>query len=118
VPNFPDLSGNGMRIEGNAQTVSVNGISVNAPAYQAARAKCQSDLPRSAPASAPQQAQQTASALKFARCMRSHGVPNFPDPKVISSSGGSQQVYLPGISLQSPAFQAAAKTCGGFNPKP
>jgi hypothetical protein len=117
VPNFPDLSGNGMRITSSGQTISVNGVSLNAPAYQAARAKCQSDLPRSAPASAAQQARQTASALNFARCMRSHGVPTFPDPKVISSHGSNQQVYLPGINPQSPAFQAAAKACGGFHPK-
>ncbi|MGO9907797.1 MAG: hypothetical protein ACLPY3_19075 [Solirubrobacteraceae bacterium] len=51
--------------------------------------------------------------MNFAKCMRSHGVPNFPAPKVISSSGGSQQVYLPGVNPQSPAVQAAAKACGG-----
>jgi hypothetical protein len=45
--------------------------------------------------------------------MRSHGVPGFPDPKVISSSGGNQRVYLSGVNPQSPAFQAAAKACGG-----
>ena len=45
--------------------------------------------------------------------MRSHGVPNFPDPKVISSSGGNQLVYLPGVNQQSPAFEGAAKACGG-----
>ena len=45
--------------------------------------------------------------------MRSHGVLKFPDPKVISSSGGNQLVYLPGVDPQSLAFQAAAKVCGG-----
>ena len=112
VPNFPDLNSNGTLLLGNAngQTVSVNGVPVNAPAYQAARAKCQKYLPAHTPASASQQAQQTARGLKFARCMRSHGVPNFPDPKYYN---GGQQVYLPGINLQSPAFQAAAKACGG-----
>jgi hypothetical protein len=48
--------------------------------------------------------------------MRSHGVPNFPDPRVISSQGGNQQVYLHGVNTQSPAFEAAAKSCG-FGPK-
>lgn len=37
-----------------------------------------------------------------------------PRPKVITTSpGGSQQVYLPGINPQSPAFQAGAEACGG-----
>jgi hypothetical protein len=45
--------------------------------------------------------------------MRSHGVPNFPDPKVVGSHADNQQVYLPGINPQAPAFQTAAKACGG-----
>jgi hypothetical protein len=73
-------------------------------------------MPTRTPTSASQQAQQTARGLKFARCMRSHGVPNFPDPKVVSRSGGSERVYLPGVNPQSPAFQTAAKACG-FGPK-
>jgi hypothetical protein len=49
-------------------------------------------------------------ALAFARCMRSHGVPNFPDPK---ASGNSIQILGPssGISLQSPAVQSAQTSC-------
>ena len=112
VPNFPDLSGNGMLIQGNAHAFSVNGVSLNAPAFLAARAKCQKYLP-SAYASAAETAQQRQRGLNFAKCMRSHNVPNFPDPKIISSSGGNQLVYLAGINLQSPAFRAAAKACGG-----
>jgi hypothetical protein len=111
VPNFPDLSGNGMLIQGNAQTISVNGVSINAPAFLAARANCQKYLPSTH--TSPAQSAQRQRGLEFARCMRSHGVPNFPDPKVISSSGGSQRVYLSGINPQSPAFQASAEACGG-----
>ena len=46
--------------------------------------------------------------------MRSHGVPDYPDPKYYN---GGQQVYLPGINPYAPAFQTAAKACGGFDPK-
>jgi hypothetical protein len=112
VPNFPDLSSNGIRIEGTGQTISVNGVSVNAPAFLAARAKCERYMPHHQ-LSQTQSAQQTQRGLQFARCMRSHGVPNFPDPKVTSSSGGNQHVYLPGVNLQAPAVQAAGKACGG-----
>lgn len=112
VPNFPDLSSHGMLIQGNAHTISVNGVSLSAPAFLAARADCQKYLP-SAYLSAAQTAQQRQRGLNFAKCMRNHGVPNFPDPKVISSSGASQRVYLPGVDPQSPAFRAAAKVCGG-----
>lgn len=114
VPNFPDLSSNGMRIEANGRSISVNGVSLNAPAFLAARAKCQKY--RTGTATHPtvaQSAQQQRRGLEFARCMRSHGVPTFPDPKIINGPGGQQQAYLPGINPQSPAFQAAAKRCGG-----
>ena len=116
VPNFPDLSGNRMRIAASGQTISVNGVSFSASAFSAARQKCQGYLPHTY-ASPAQAAQQRQRGLKFARCMRSHGVPNFPDPKAVgTSSGNNQAVYLPGVTdgeLQAPAFQAAAKACGG-----
>jgi hypothetical protein len=49
-----------------------------------------------------------ANALKFAACIRSHGVPSFPDPNsqgVFSMSGAAAS--LP----QTPQFQKASKTC-------
>jgi len=114
VPNFPDLGNNGIRIEGSGQTLSVNGISVSAPAFMAARQTCEKYKPHtSGTPTAVQAAQQHEEGLKFARCMRSHGVPNFPDPKVVSSHGGNQTVYLPGINPHAPAFQTAAKACSG-----
>lgn len=45
--------------------------------------------------------------VKFAQCIRSHGVPNFPDP------GGS---LPPGIK-QSPAFRSAMQTCLRLEPQ-
>jgi len=112
VPNFPDLSRSGILTQGSGQTITVNGITVNAPAYMAARAKCHQYL-QSIPASPTQAVQQQQRGLKFAKCMRNHGVPNFPDPKVLSRSGGNAVVYLPGVNLQSPAVRSAAKACGG-----
>ncbi len=50
--------------------------------------------------------------LKFANCMRTHGVPNFPDP----SSTGELNLGATGIDPQSPSFQAAQKTCSKFQP--
>lgn len=113
VPNFPDLSGFGMKIAAGSggQAISINGVSLNGPAYQAARAKCQKYMPRHTATipSAQAQAKQRASGLKVARCMRSHGVPNYPDPKYY---GHGQVVYIPGVNPATPAFQAAAKICG------
>ena len=51
--------------------------------------------------------------LKFAACMRSHGVPNFPDP---SGGGGIQIPVGSGINPRSPAFQSAQRSCASCCP--
>lgn len=54
-----------------------------------------------------------SSALAYANCMRSHGVPDFPDP-----DGQGHFVIHPGpgtdLAPSSPAFQAAERVCGSF----
>jgi hypothetical protein len=50
----------------------------------------------------------TSSGIKFADCMRSHGVPNFPDP---GPGGGIQIPAGSAVNPQSPAFQSAQNTC-------
>jgi hypothetical protein len=67
----------------------------------------------------------TRSQLSASRCMRAHGVPNFPDPgpnggfqTILSSSGAMK---IDGVTFSSPAFEAAEKTCmpggrSGANP--
>jgi hypothetical protein len=47
-------------------------------------------------------------------CMRSHGVPNLPDPR--SGGGGIQIPDGSSINPQSPAFQAALRACARFLP--
>ncbi len=51
-----------------------------------------------------------ASALKFAACMRSHGVPNFPDPTP-NAQGLGPTVH---VAKHSPAFQTAQQACGSL----
>jgi len=46
--------------------------------------------------------------LAFARCMRSHGVPSFPDP---DSQGHFPQGLRGQIDTNSPLFQDGQKTC-------
>jgi hypothetical protein len=48
-----------------------------------------------------------AQFLAFSKCMRSHGVPDFPDP----SGGGIHISAGSGINLFSPAFKAAHAAC-------
>jgi hypothetical protein len=51
------------------------------------------------------------SFLAFSICMRSHGVPNFPDP-----SGRGLNIGGTGINPFSPSFKAAQATCGKLLP--
>jgi hypothetical protein len=46
--------------------------------------------------------------------MRSHGVPNFPDPTFPHGGGVGIQLNGNGIDPNSPAFQAAQKACGSI----
>lgn len=51
--------------------------------------------------------------LTYARCMRAHGVPNFPDPR---AAGG---LVVPNdINTDSPAFKRAQQACGHLTRSP
>ena len=46
--------------------------------------------------------------LQLARCMRAHGISDFPDPTTSSRGVG---ISIAGLAPNSPQFQAAAKAC-------
>lgn len=57
--------------------------------------------------------------FKYARCMRDHGVPNFPDPQVTTTpggGGGSVSQAVPAGAANSPKFKAAEKACASLQP--
>jgi hypothetical protein len=59
--------------------------------------------------------------VAFAKCMRAHGVPNFPDPgtnrsggiEIQSSAraGSGASMKINGVSVSAPAFQSAMQSC-------
>lgn len=58
-------------------------------------------------------------AYAFSRCMRSHGLPNFPDPKVSTSPGhASVGIAVNPSETSSPKFNSAQKACQGILPAP
>ncbi len=101
-----------MLIQASGQALTVNGVTVNAPAFVAAKTKCEHYLPHQH-ATAAQATQQSQRDLRFAKCMRSHGVPSFADPNPTDSSSNNHVARLPPGLIGSPAFQIAAKACGG-----
>jgi hypothetical protein len=114
VANFPDPDSSG-RIKltfGRSASGATTGVDTNSPQFAKAHHVCQKLLPNGGKPSAQAQQKEVQQALKFAQCMRSHGVPKYPDPKV-SSGGGMQQTINPneGVDPSSPQFQAAQKAC-------
>lgn len=101
VPNFPDPNSQG----------GFNGADLPAgsPQMQAALQACQSLAPgggQTTGGGAALSPQQQAQLLQFSKCMRSHGVPDFPDPSSHGLDLGSGN-----IDPNSSQFQAAQNAC-------
>jgi hypothetical protein len=110
VTNFQDPH---VSTQGNSVAIAirVNPAITGSPAFKSAQRKCGHILPIGT--SAPNQAQtrsQTDAILAFAKCMREHGFPKFPDP---NSQGQLTPAMLSqaGIKLQQPAIKPAAYAC-------
>lgn len=122
VPNYPDPNSNGQLPKGGAQQFGVSSAQ-----YQTAQQACQHLLPTGG--SLQQQEQQCMEnsdcpqALvqqmmsddeKLAGCMRTHGVPNFPDPTNGGPSGPWFNISKVGISdaaSHTPRFIAKLNEC-------
>ncbi len=111
VTNFPDPGPNGLQIPVNVNTQS--------PSFRSAQNACKRYLPNGGnpPATS---ASQRGAALAFAKCMRTHGVPQFPDPAFSSPAHAARVLVMRGmvfaipasIAPNAPAFQHAARACG------
>jgi hypothetical protein len=55
-------------------------------------------------------------AVKFAQCMRTNGVSNFPDPKVSGKLTIDAVANGSGLDTNSPAFTQALSACKGLEP--
>lgn len=112
VPNFPDPVNGRLLLQAGPGS----NLNPSSPAFQTASQACKSLAP-SGTVGAAQSAQGSGKAVLFAQCMRSHGVPNFPDPK--EGPGGTFQLTLPnGVDPSSPQFQAAQQACQSLSPLP
>jgi hypothetical protein len=121
VPNFPDPGSNGQVPKADPQQ-----LGVSAAQLQTAQQACQQLIPGSGSTDEQQQETQCAMAndcsqavvqhwlsglRTLAACLRTHGVPNWPDP-VIDSHGQPHYPYdQAGIDHHSPAILAKVQTC-------
>jgi hypothetical protein len=49
--------------------------------------------------------------VSFAKCMRTHGIPNFPDPTTRPGGAPTFNLAPAHIDTSSPQIQAAARNC-------
>jgi hypothetical protein len=104
VGRFPDPNSKGQLSSGSSLA------DLSSPQYRKAQQACRSLLPQGYTMQGGSLSQQQlAQFLKYARCMRAHGVSNFADP---TSSGLS----LSGVDPNSPRFQAAQNVCRSLLP--
>jgi hypothetical protein len=118
VSGFPDPregpNGGGVGFPGGfgvgpAGELFVMGQTFAGPTVAHAEKVCKEYMPPSGPPPAIPESQKVA-ALAEARCMRTHGLPNFPDPNF---GGGAPALQLgPGLNPDSPAIKKAAAACG------
>jgi hypothetical protein len=102
VQNFPDQSSSsGVHIPAS--------LNANSPTFKAAEQACHKYWP-SGSLSPTQTSQHNAGMLRFAQCMRAHGVTNFADPTA-GPNGVDSFSPNPAIDTNSPTFQAARSAC-------
>ena len=105
VPNFPDPSANG----GIPQT-NPDSLGVSNSMYQSAVNACRHLAPDATPPSQAPGQQMLSQLVQFARCMRSHGVPNFPDPDSVGLRVDPSMTQLP-------QYQRAYQACKSLLPR-
>ena len=99
IANFPDPA---VSVLGGHVEIHIPRAIKRETGLLSASQACQKDLPASS--GTPAKKTNITADLKFAKCMRSHGITNFPDPM---PGGGFN---LPG-NTNSPQFETAAKHC-------
>jgi hypothetical protein len=100
VPDYPDPNASGL-------IAIPSTMNPNSSQFQTANTACQHLQPGGG--TSPAQAQQNlALEVRLSQCMRTHGVPDFPDP---SANGQAASGALSKGEQQSPQFQAALRTC-------
>jgi hypothetical protein len=108
VANFPDPTPGHLM-----QFNLASGLNPASPAFRSAHKACQSLIPHPTVGGGGTSASENAVALQHAQCMRSQGVPNYPDPTYKDGRPTVEPLSNYGVNTESPAFLSAAKTCGG-----
>jgi hypothetical protein len=110
VPNWPDPSPSGVF---DKTKLTPRRLGAGPAQIRAAQTACDQLLAGGSGPSAARVQAMKAQGLRFARCIRSHGVPGFPDP---GADGRIPDPASVGIDQGSPSFQAANDACAKDRP--
>jgi hypothetical protein len=102
VARFPDP-----RNPGGFSTQALSALGMTSPQFVSAQRTCQRVLPNDGQPTPAQLDQTVKNGLKFARCMRAHGV-LFPDPGI---SGTQITLNLADVNTASPRYITAGHIC-------
>jgi hypothetical protein len=116
VPKYPDPDSSNALANGLPK-VSVHQLGVSSARYQAAQNDCAHLLPNGGQMTQTQSQKDLNAMLRYARCMRSHGVPNWPDPTYDSTAGwGFNLVHVHGFDPNSPQIDNKMNECDRMLP--
>jgi hypothetical protein len=114
VPGFPEPSEGRIEIQRSSRNGKSGGLNPESAQFQSADKTCRKLLPNGGIPSPQAQKQAQERALAFSRCMRSHGVPNFPTPTISGNKVTQKISSKEGIDPSSPQFQSAQKACQAY----
>ena len=106
VPNFPDPNSSG----GFSKT-TLQQLAAGNSQYQTATETCAHLLPASGGPTQAELRQGWTGMANFARCMRSHGIPNWPDPTPYPPEPDRPTFNLPASIQPTPATIAKMDVC-------
>jgi hypothetical protein len=110
VTNFPDPT---VKTSGGSTSVAIaiNPSISGQPAFKSAQKACQHILGKPGSSGPERNSPARVQALiAFARCLRSHGFPRFPDPDA-NGDLSAQAIAKAGINFQTPALLTAGQGC-------
>ena len=112
LANFPDP----VQESGGGVSLSLrkgSGLDPSSQRFKAAEAACRKYSPKHGNEK-PIPAAEQQKFLRYSQCMRTHGVPSYPDPKF--SGGGVELRMPPGLGPDSPSIKAAQQACKSLTP--
>jgi hypothetical protein len=107
VPSFPDPNSSGLLPKNQLADLEASN-----PQFPTAHRACEHLLPNGGQPTQAQVQQAWNDMRTFARCMRSHGVPNWPDPAPTSQQDQRPFFHLPdSIDPNAPQITTKTHTC-------